>query len=95
MSWRKAAQCRDLTPFESEDLFFGSGGVSLEAQRLCVECPVREACLDQADLEERGLPRDFLTGFRGGETVSQRLKRRRKETSHGVLAGQLVSGVAS
>lgn len=74
---RDHALCNDLTPQQSERLFFGMGSTPNLAKRFCEHCPVREACLREADRLEAGLhPRD-VAGFRGGLTSAQRVERRR------------------
>jgi Transcription factor WhiB len=60
--WRSAAACRGLDP----DLFHGTIAEQRRAARLCRSCPVAEACLWAAMLEEHGLPDRYRFGVRGG-----------------------------
>ena len=43
--WMRRARCREIPP----GTFFPSDGVGVEqARRVCVECPVKEPCLEYA-----------------------------------------------
>jgi WhiB family redox-sensing transcriptional regulator len=43
--WMAEAKCREVPP----SVFFPSDGVGVQAaQRICVDCPVAEACLEYA-----------------------------------------------
>lgn len=43
--WRGAALCKDLTPEESDRIFFiGPGQTSKRAQQFCGNCPVKREC---------------------------------------------------
>ena len=43
--WMEVGKCKDLSP----SIFFPSDGVGVqEAQRICAECPVADACLEYA-----------------------------------------------
>jgi WhiB family redox-sensing transcriptional regulator len=49
MDWMMTARCREVHP----SVFFPSDGVGVEvAKRICIDCPVRAACLEYA-LENR------------------------------------------
>jgi WhiB family redox-sensing transcriptional regulator len=69
--WMAAGNCR----IEPPATFFPSDGVGVEiAKRICVECPVKQACLEYA-LENR-----IDHGVWGGTSERQRrriLKKRR------------------
>jgi WhiB family transcriptional regulator, redox-sensing transcriptional regulator len=73
--WMARGLCRDHPP----ELFFPSDGVGVEvAKRICVECPVRQQCLEYA-LEHR-----IDHGVWGAASERQRrriLKARRAESS--------------
>ena len=44
-TWMGRGKCRDMDP----DTFFPSDGVGVEvARRICVDCPVKEPCLEYA-----------------------------------------------
>jgi WhiB family redox-sensing transcriptional regulator len=66
--WRQRAACRNLDP----DLFFPIGtagpsvGQTIEAKRVCLACPVRNACLNWAI----GHCQDY--GIWGGMTEAER-----------------------
>lgn len=84
-SWHDAAACRG----EDLWLFFGSDGErsaereirEAEAKKICIGCPVREECLDQA------LSRPERAGIFGGlnpeerHTTRRRLARHRREAA--------------
>lgn len=61
--WRKHAACLGA----DVDLFFpvGKGASSATAKRICLRCPVRQACLDDAIVNNE-------EGVRGGMTEYQR-----------------------
>ncbi len=69
--WMSEGKCKDLSP----TIFFPSDGVGVqEAQRICAECPVADACLEYA-LQER-----VDHGVWGGKSERERrriLRRRR------------------
>lgn len=70
--WWKNARCRNVT----------IGGVPFDevvlrrdvkrARAVCDQCPVRQACLDEAVVIESGVGRDFRHGFRAGLTRRER-----------------------
>ena len=69
--WMAAARCRDLSPAA----FFPSDGLGVElARRICVNCPVKEPCLDYA------LNHHIEHGVWGGtsERERRRIARRRR-----------------
>ena len=78
MNWRHYAACRDLTAEESQRLFFNRGRTPHETFELCESCPVRLACLAEADRWESVSTRagDYGAGVWGGLTVPQRQARR-------------------
>ena len=44
-AWMARGRCRDIPP----GVFFPSDGVGVDAaRRICMECPVREPCLEYA-----------------------------------------------
>jgi WhiB family redox-sensing transcriptional regulator len=69
--WMEVGKCKDLSP----SIFFPSDGVGVqEAQRICAECPVAEACLEYALVER------VDHGVWGGKSERERrriLRRRR------------------
>lgn len=67
-AWQDDALCAQTDP----DLFvLDKGGSTLQAKRICGECPVRAACLQYA------LDHDIRTGIWGGMSPTQRRKLRR------------------
>jgi WhiB family transcriptional regulator, redox-sensing transcriptional regulator len=72
--WMSQGKCRDLSP----SFFFPSDGIGVqEAQRVCAECPVAEACLQYA-LDER-----VDHGVWGGKSERERRRiLRRRRLSH-------------
>jgi hypothetical protein len=67
--WTEHATCRGM------DLshFFPVRGQSLEpAKAACARCPVRQACLDEANAIEMQA-RGFVFGFRGGLSPDGRI----------------------
>lgn len=78
-SWRAEALCATTDP----ELFFLDNGSSYQAaRRLCVSCPVREACLEDAMTFEASLA-GRRYGMFGGTTPQQRseIAAERAETS--------------
>ena len=71
--WMRRGACRNHPP----DRFFPSDGVGVErAKEICIECPVRDACLEFA-LEQR-----IDHGVWGGCSERERrriMKRRRQD----------------
>jgi WhiB family redox-sensing transcriptional regulator len=69
--WMAAGKCHELPP----EIFFPSDGIGVqEAQRICAECPVAEACLEYA------LANRIDHGVWGGRSERERrriLRRRR------------------
>ena len=50
--WHAEAACRGMDP----DIFYPvGGGASLEAPKICSECPVRQQCLEQGANDEYGI----------------------------------------
>lgn len=79
--WLERAACRDLPIEESERLFFGNRTTDLfEGRRICMDCPVRLACLVEADkLEKPGTiagAKKHVAGTWGGLFASERYRRR-------------------
>lgn len=68
-SWRELSSCRQMNP----DLFFSGGGASHKAKKVCIDCPVREMCLELA------LKNDERFGIWGGLTRDERAKLQRKQ----------------
>jgi len=69
--WMAEGKCRDMAP----DVFFPSDGTGvLEAQRICADCPVSEACLEYA------IANKIDHGVWGGrsERERRRIARRRR-----------------
>ena len=77
--WEALASCAALPLDEVERMFFTPGPAMAQAQALCAACPVLRECRDAADHQEVGFlgDRSHMSGFRAGETVTQRIKRRR------------------
>jgi WhiB family redox-sensing transcriptional regulator len=73
--WMELGKCKDLSP----SIFFPSDGVGVqEAQLICAECPVAEACLEYALIER------VDHGVWGGKSERERrriLRRRRVRMS--------------
>lgn len=69
--WRDEAACLDCV---DPELFFTYGGPKTEddAISICMACPVRRPCLDDALLTERRHSLHALHGIRGGLTAAQR-----------------------
>lgn len=81
LDWHARAACRpelrppDLTLAEWVDVFFPNRGDSVTAaRRVCLECPVRDACLDHA------LATGEKHGIWGGasERARRRMRRNRR-----------------
>lgn len=55
--WQNRAKCRNLSPEESDKLFFlGRGGSPIKAQEFCSNCPVQTECRQEAILyDEEGI----------------------------------------
>jgi WhiB family redox-sensing transcriptional regulator len=69
--WMSRGRCRDLSP----TIFFPSDGIGVqEAQRICADCPVSDACLAYA------LDNHIDHGVWGGasERERRRILRRRR-----------------
>jgi WhiB family redox-sensing transcriptional regulator len=65
VTWKAEGKCRELPP----ETFFPRDGVGVEiAKRICVDCPVRESCLEYA------LFHNIEHGVWGG--TSERARRR-------------------
>lgn len=73
--WMDNGTCASL---EDASVMFPTGTVSTEALRACLTCPVFSRCRAYTDEIEAGMPRDDLAGFVAGETVAQRIARRRE-----------------
>lgn len=68
IEWWADANCATTDP----DLFvLDKGGSTMQAKRICGECPVRAACLQYA------LDQDIRTGIYGGMSPTQRRALRR------------------
>lgn len=48
-SWRNDATCQDLSPAESDRIFFPAGNGVAEAKAYCAVCPVSTDCASWAD----------------------------------------------
>lgn len=65
-NWRDSAKCKNLTPLESDQIFFpSSGGKPTQAREYCADCPVVAQCLQEA-IELK------LDGFIAGTTPKER-----------------------
>lgn len=60
--WTASALCAQADP----DLWFGHGGEAAIAKRICLGCPVRDRCRDEA------LDDESLTGIWGATTRRER-----------------------
>jgi len=72
--WRAKALCLGL----DQELFFPDsrqGQTYARARRVCGHCPVRQACLADALVEERYLSMEHISGMRGGLTPDERVAR--------------------
>ncbi|MFJ8224914.1 WhiB family transcriptional regulator [Streptomyces griseus] len=62
------------------DTWFPEGRTSaantnrVEAKTTCLRCPIRDACLESALIEERGLGASSRHGIRGGKSGKQRFE---------------------
>lgn len=78
--WRRAAPCLLLPEQEKDRLFFSNStdGIA-EGKALCERCPVLEQCREDAEWAEAASPlsRTRLYGVVGGETVVERIARRK------------------
>lgn len=74
LEWQAYAKCRDYDPeLWSPD----KGEHGLQAIRICRACPVIMECRAFGDRAEAGNNKDGTHGILGGETVKERLTRRR------------------
>lgn len=81
MGWRDRAACAGLSAKEADRLFFGDARAKrdrLEARVMCLRCPVKYECLEDADQHEQGHHGGVnrAAGIRAAMTVSERHKRR-------------------
>jgi WhiB family redox-sensing transcriptional regulator len=87
-SWMQKGKCRELPP----ETFFPSDGVGVEiARRICVDCPVKEACLEYA------LYNRIEHGVWGGASERERrriARRRRGAAAPGVTSTGASAGTA-
>lgn len=74
--WQDQGACLRL---EDASVMFPSGTVDSVAVRTCAICPVRSQCRQWFDQVEDVQPRHMLTGYVGGETVVQRVERRKRD----------------
>lgn len=73
--WRRRAACVGADP----EIFSAEQGMAAALARdICATCPVREACLDAALLEEKGYPATGRAGIRGGLDPKQRYQLTKK-----------------
>jgi WhiB family transcriptional regulator, redox-sensing transcriptional regulator len=76
-NWTRRAACRGEDP----DIFFNlSGNFELVVRRLrklCYGCPVLDDCRAYIDWVEDDLPQTLCHGFWAGETVKERVRRRK------------------
>lgn len=76
--WRTRAACRDLTPQESDRIFYpGIGQSANEAKAICSRCPVQQQCLE----ESFRTAQTRAYGVFGGLTVEERQRLRRRRAS--------------
>ena len=71
--WRDSANCQGLPT----DMFYPEQGAGMAARfraakAVCEDCPVRQACLDDALAEEGTASRQHRWGIRGGLTNAER-----------------------
>lgn len=66
--WKLEGACAGLEPALADRLFYGGGGNTAAAQRICAGCPIRNRCLETA-LRSR---EEF--GIWGGLTPEHRWK---------------------
>lgn len=65
--WELKTACKTIDP----DVFFEPQSLA-EARSICIDCPVREACLEATLVREAEVPRSFRTGIVAGLTGAQR-----------------------
>lgn len=73
--WMDSANCARLP---DPSVMFPTGNVDPVALRACATCPVRAACRAYADEHEGIKTRNTISGFIAGETVQQRIARRKR-----------------
>ncbi|MFD8545576.1 WhiB family transcriptional regulator [Streptomyces sp. NPDC059649] len=70
-NWRDQALCAQIDP----DLFAPdvcNAATVREPKVTCGKCPVETRCLEEALVEEQGLPPHMRCGIRGGKTPRER-----------------------
>ena len=76
VAWQDHAACARL---EDPSVMFPAGAVDPAALHACATCPVKRQCREWIDQLEHGLEtRDLMAGFVAGETVAQRIARRKR-----------------
>jgi hypothetical protein len=81
-NWYDRARCRffgNPALFHDMSLEGDPAGALAELRALCRSCPVRRECRDFVDDMEFGQTDSKCHGFWAGETVKERLARRRKK----------------
>jgi WhiB family redox-sensing transcriptional regulator len=69
VDWQESAVCAQTDP---EVFFPEKGGSTREAKKICITCPVRQECLEDALVKDEGF------GIRGGLSVRERRKLKRQ-----------------
>ena len=87
--WTKRAACRNEDPERFYDLSGNFEQIVRGLRNLCSGCPVLDDCRNYIDWLEDGLPQGLCHGFWAGETVKERIRRRKKinRTGQSALAG--------
>ena len=94
--WKQLAGCKDLpaewwldSPYTTRGIKGQKGGTetvltanAVRAKRVCAECPVIEKCRALNDAIEIGISRNAYIGLWAGETIPERMERRRREAVH-------------
>lgn len=73
MTWRDDALCREIGPEWFDTYPWVRGSVHV-ARQVCRKCPVQAECLEDALVEEYGLPRDCRQGVRAGTLPATRAR---------------------
>ncbi len=71
--WMDAAACIGLSAIFDDEQYAAT------AKAVCAICPVIDRCRDWGDHVERGVGRQHLATVIGGETVDERVARRRAQ----------------
>ncbi|MFF2522476.1 WhiB family transcriptional regulator [Streptomyces liangshanensis] len=81
-AWHAAGLCQS----DPDDFFGQNGGSADSARRICTDCPIRLACLEQAMVAESGLSYSMRAGIWGGLAPRERAARDRVRVDVAKLA---------